>query len=223
MLTPNYNSTPINVVIADDHSIFRKGLVATLRRHAEIIVIDQASNGKELLDKVEKKKTDVVLTDIQMPYMNGIEATAIISKKFPETSTIALSMYDQDNLIKEMFKAGAKGYLLKNTDENDIIKAIKTVYQKEFYYSSFTLSKLIRTDYSPFKVKNDPVFTEKELTVIKLICQQFSSKEIAARLNSTVRSIESAKERIQNKIEAKNMVGIALYAIKNNLLSLDEI
>jgi two-component system response regulator NreC len=221
MFTNTY-SPPINVVIADDHFIFRKGLATVLNEYPNINIVAQASNGKELITQIEKNKTDVVITDVEMPFMNGIEATSIITERFPQTSTIILSMYDKDDIVKNVLLAGARGYLLKNADEKDIVNAINTVYQRDSYYYGATISKFITT-HTATSQTNTPHFTEKEIAVIKLICQQETNKEIAATLGLSVRSVESAKERIQLKTGARNMVGIVIYAIKKMIVSINDL
>jgi two-component system, NarL family, response regulator NreC len=207
----------IKVAIADDHSIFRKGLYNALSEEPDIIVTGQAENGRQLIELVEKQSPDVIITDIAMPLMDGIEATSIISNRFPHISTIALSIFEKEEIIRKMISVGAKGYLLKNADKGEIITAIKTVHKRDVYYRNSTFSKAI---YSNGSAQSQPNLTEKELMVMKLICEQYSSKEIAAKLDSSVRSVESAKERILNKVGARNIVGIAMYAVKKMIVSI---
>jgi DNA-binding NarL/FixJ family response regulator len=211
---------PIRVVIADDYAIFRKGLCSVLSKKNEIVVSGEASNGEELISIVEQEMPDVILTDIAMPVIDGIQATSILTSKFPATNIIALSMFEKKDVILKMISAGAKGYLVKNADETEIVKAIKTVQKQEYYYSNNIISKIISTDSIKQGEHNDIRLTEKEMMVIRLICEQYSGKEIAAYLDTSIRSIESAKERIQHKIGAKNMVGIALYAVKKKLIDI---
>lgn len=213
----------IRVVIADDYSIFRNGLISSLSEEPQIAIVDQASNGKELIDSVEKHKPDIVLTDIRMPVLDGIRAASIILKEFPSTGIIGLSMSDDTETIKQMLSAGAKGYVLKTAESKEIITAIITVHSKENYYCSNTISKMIYFSLTKEKINESPEFSEKEIKIIELICQQKSSKEIASKLDSTIRSVESAKERILHKTGAKNVVGIALYAVAKMIVSLNQI
>src|SRR5437773_3761112 len=125
------NSTlysPIRVVIADDHEIFREGLEGLIKKQTDIELAGEAENGKQLIEITTQLLPDVVLTDIKMPVIDGIQATQIISEKLPQVSVIALSMFDDENLIVDMLEAGAKGYLIKNAHKHEIISAIKTVY-----------------------------------------------------------------------------------------------
>ena len=160
-----------------------------------------------------------------MPEMNGIEATAEISRRFPETSVIAISMHKGDHWIKEMLAAGANGYLLKDAESEEIVNAIITVRGRQAYYSKTTVSCMFQSlakSTADFSGTLKPNFTNKELTVIKLMCQEYSNKEIASNLKTSVRSVESARERIQQKIGSKNMIGIVVYAIKNGIMLLHE-
>lgn len=223
-MNTHFPASTINVVIADDHSIFRKGLVAALDKYSHIAIIAQAENGKDLVDKLENNKTDIVITDIHMPKMDGIEATSIITKRFPQTRVIALTMYDKEDIIKQILKAGAKAYLLKNSEESEIVHAIQAVYQNDYYYCNSTVSKMMNsTEQRTSKGNSSLNFTKKELSVIELVCKQHCNKEIASKLGVTVRSVESAKERIQTKTGARNMVGIVLYAIKNMMISVNDL
>jgi len=133
---------PIKLVIADDHEIYRDGLKIMLRRQPDIEVIGEAANGRELIALIERTKPDIVLTDIVMPVMDGIDATRLLRQQYPSINIIALSMFDQDNLIIEMLESGAKGYLLKNADKAEIIDAIKSVYKDIPYYCRSTSVKL---------------------------------------------------------------------------------
>lgn len=136
--------SPIRVLIADDHQIFREGVFGLFKKQEHIDIIGQACNGRELLELAETMKPDVVLTDIKMPVMDGIEATAVLKRKQPDVKVIALSMFNDDHLVLDMIEAGAKGYLLKNAHKNDILEAIAAVYNKDMYYCKETSDKLIQ-------------------------------------------------------------------------------
>jgi DNA-binding NarL/FixJ family response regulator len=213
--------TPIRIILADDHEIFRDGFNVMLKKQDEIKVEAEASDGKELLELIETYMPDIVLTDIKMPRLNGIEATRIIKKKYPDVYVIALSMFDDDNLIIDMLEAGAKGYLLKNSPKNEIIEAIKTVYKNELYYCKSTSNKLIQmmaqSKFNPYKDTRKPTYSSKEIEIILLICQQYTTKEIASTLFLSIRTIEGYREKIQEKMKVKNTAGIVVYAIKNGI------
>lgn len=211
----------IRIVLADDHEIFRDGFAGLLTKQNEIQLVGEASDGIELINMTEKLKPDVVLTDIKMPNMDGIEATKILTKRFPGIYVIALSMFNDDNLVIDMMEAGAKGYLLKNAHKTEILEAIKTVHKEEMYYCKQTSSKLIqllaKSKFNPYKEPIKPKFTSKEIEIIQLICQQFSNKEISKHLCLSIRTIEGYRKSVQEKMKVRNTAGIVVYAIKNEI------
>lgn len=212
---------PIRVVIADDHEVFREGFNSMLRKQKEIELVGEAENGSVLLELAGSLQPDVIVTDIKMPVMDGVEATRILADKFPAIHVIALSMFDDDDLIIDMLEAGAKGYLIKNAHKSEIMDAIKTVYNEQPYYCNHTTHKLAqliaKSKFNPFKKKIRPEFTAKELEVIKLICSGMSNKEGAVHLNLSVRTVEGHRETIYEKISTKNTAGIVVYAIKHRI------
>lgn len=219
----NTSNTPINIIIADDHEIFREGFKLLWKKQKEIVVIAEASNGRELVNMVEKQKPDVVMMDVRMPLMDGIEACRIIKNKFPDISIIALSTYDEQSIIVDKLEAGVNGYLLKSAGKHEITEAIQTVVTGDIYFSGTTSTKLFhllsKTKYNPIRNSKVPEFTNRELQIIALLCKEYTNKEIAAELGLCNRTVEDYKMRIQNKIGAKNMVGIAVYALKNHLIA----
>jgi DNA-binding NarL/FixJ family response regulator len=208
----------INVVMADDHGIFRDGFELILSRAPGMHLMGQAANGRELIEKVEECQPHVVVTDIKMPLMDGIEATRKISSTWPGIGVIGLSMHDEDDLILEMLEAGAKGYLLKNADKQEVIAAIETVYAGDPYYCTSTntkLAKLIaKTRYQVFNRTKKPEFNEKEIEIIQLICQEFTNREIGEKLFMSVRTVEGYRLKILEKMNVKNTVGLVIYAIQ---------
>ena len=195
------SSSPIRIVLADDHEIFRDGFKAMLKKQTDIKLIGEAADGMELIEITERLKPDIVMTDIKMPKLDGVQATRIIKKKMPEIQVIALSMFDDDNLIVDMIEAGAKGYLLKNTTKSEVIEAIKTVYGDNLYYCKATSNKLIQmmaeSKYNPYREAVKPEFNNRELEIIELICQQATSKEIATKLFLSIRTIEGYRKNIE--------------------------
>jgi DNA-binding NarL/FixJ family response regulator len=212
---------PIRVIIADDHEIFRDGFKVMLKKQTEVEIIAEAENGRELLELAKAHQPDVIITDIKMPLMDGIEATKQIKKDLPHIEVIALTMFDEENLVIDMLEAGAKGYLLKNTNKAEVVQAVKAVYRQETYYCNSTSNKLAqmiaKSRFNPYKSIPKPSFNEKEIEIIRLICKELSNKEIASELGLSTRTIEGYREKILEKIDAKNIAGLVIYAIRNNI------
>ena len=216
------STTPdIKLLIADDHEIFRDGFKVMLSKYPDIILVGEAENGKELIELANELKPDVVITDIKMPIMDGIEATRKIAEQFPHIGIIGLSMFDEDDLIIDMLEAGAKGYLIKNAGKEQIIEAIKTVYNNDPYYCKTTSNKLTQmiaaSRFNPYKKSVKPEFSKREQEIIGLIYQEFSNKEISDQLFLSIRTVEGHRLKILEKMGVKNTVGLVVYAIKNNL------
>ena len=212
---------PIRIVLADDHEIFRDGFRVMLKKQPNVELVGEAGDGEELIKLVKELQPDVVITDIKMPRLDGISATKILTKQFPHIGVISLSMFDEENLIIEMLEAGAKGYLLKNAHKNEIIAAVESVYKNQIYYCNHTSRKLTKmiaeSSFNPHHRIAKPEFSDKEISVIRFICQELSNREIALQLKLSVRTIEGYRERIQEKISARNAAGIVIYAIKNRI------
>lgn len=212
----------IRLVIADDHEIFLDGLSLMLSRQEHIALVGQASDGRELIEIVAREKPDVVMTDIKMPHMDGISATRQIIRTDPDTRIVALSMFDEEDQIVEMLEAGAKGYLLKNADKQEILEAITSVYEDGTYYCKTTSSKLAsmiaRSKFNPYRKKEQVTFTEREQEIIQLICQQLTAQQIGDRIFLSKRTVEGYRTRILEKMNVRNTAGVVMYALKNNLI-----
>jgi two-component system response regulator NreC len=215
----------VRVIIADDHAIFRDGLKQALASEENIFLVGEAADGKELVRLVMENKPDVILTDIRMPVMDGISAAKKILEISPDVSIVGLSMFDDEGHIVEMLEAGARGYLLKNADKSEIIDAINTVFQGDLYYckhTSYTLAKMISSSkFNPHKRKEKIEFSERELEIIRLICEQLTNKEIAEKLYLSTRTVEGHRLKIQEKMHAKNTAGIVIMALKLGLYHTD--
>jgi DNA-binding NarL/FixJ family response regulator len=215
---------PVRIILADDHEIFRDGFQTMLTKQKAIEMVAEAANGRELIELTAKLNPDVIVTDIKMPIMDGIEATRILADRYPHIGVIALSMFDEDNLVIDMLEAGAKGYLIKNAPKHEIYEAIKTVYKNGTYYCQNTSNKLAqmiaKSKFNPYKKIPKIEFTERETEVIKLICTELSNKEMASQLNLSVRTIEGYRDKIQEKMDVRNSAGIVVYAIKNGIFKI---
>jgi two-component system response regulator NreC len=218
---------PIQLLIADDHEIFRDGLALMLSRQKDMNLVGQAGDGVELMELVEAGCPDVVLMDIKMPRMDGIQATKELIKTYPDLHIVALSMFSEENLIVEMLEAGAKGYLLKNADKQEILDAIHSVMENRVYYcrdTSATLaSMIVKSNFNPYRKKEVVEFSERELEIIKLICKQFTAQEMGDNLFLSRRTIEGYRTRILEKMSVKNTAGVVIYALKNKLISEKEL
>jgi DNA-binding NarL/FixJ family response regulator len=214
-------SSKIKLVIADDHAIFRDGLKLLLKKQDILELVGEAENGQELIAVTDKFKPDLIITDIKMPVMDGIEACRILKQQYPFLGIIALSMFNDDELIVDMLEAGAKGYLLKNTNKEELLQAAVTVFRGGSYYSKETsqrLTELINnSSYHPARKK--PELSPREKEIIILICKEYSNKQIAEALGLNPRTVETHRQNIQEKIGSKNTAGIVLFAVKSQLFS----
>lgn len=217
----------IRLVIADDHEIFRDGLSLMLSKQPDMQLAGQAGNGRELISIVNELKPDVVLTDVKMPLMDGIEATRFLLSRNPELRIIALSMFDEENLIVDMLEAGAKGYLLKNADKQEILEAIHSVYEDRPYYCHHTSSRLAsmisKSKFNPYKKKEPLTFTDREVEIIRFICQQLTAQEIADKVFLSKRTVEGHRTRILEKMNVKNTAGVVIFALKHRIVTEEEV
>ncbi len=215
---------PINLAIADDHKIFRNGLKATLEDCPDFKLLIEASNGKELIGQLADHKPDVILMDIKMPEMDGMQTTAHIHQHFKDIRILALSMHNEDKYIVDMMKAGASGYLLKNAEPEEIIEAIATVHNKGFYFNEHLSVTLIKQLVGPGSY-SDPAsqqaidLNDREIEVLRLVCQECSNQEIADKIFLSVRTVEGYRARLFEKTGSKNLVGLVIFAIKRGIIS----
>jgi DNA-binding NarL/FixJ family response regulator len=209
------------IVIADDFPMFLQGLSLLLEKQPGFEIVGEASNGQQLTAIAKKLQPDVVITDIEMPIMTGIEATREIKSCFPSIGIIALTMFGDDQFVLDMLEAGASGYLLKNGLKEELFDAITVVIAGGNYYSNSTsmrLSKMIAAS----KARSGNTigaasFSPKELEIIQLICQQYASKEIADKTMLTHRTVEKYRDRIMEKTGSRNMAGIVVFAIRHGI------
>jgi DNA-binding NarL/FixJ family response regulator len=218
----------IRVLIADDHELFRCGIRFMLESTSKhITVVGEAANGRDLVKQVARLYPDVVVTDIRMPVMSGYEASMQIVQNHPNTKVIALTMFEDANLIYEMFEAGAKGYLIKSTGASEMLEAIETVHSGSVHYCSSSTSSLVKvignSKFNQFKKERELKLSESEQKVMKMICRQLTTKEMASELCVSDRTIEEYSKRLKQKTGAKNLVGIAMFAIKNQVVRMHEL
>ncbi len=212
----------IKVAIADDHKIFRKGVILSLRPFTNIKFILEAENGEELLNNIKGAEPDVILMDLRMPIKDGIETTKVLSKEYPHIHVIILSMYEDERFVYHLMENGAHGYLLKNADPQDIRRAIMDVHEKGYYLNNFVNRILLKKSHSKQKVtptlNKEITLTDKEKEVLKLICMEFTAQEIAQKMDISPRTVEAIKDRLMERFGVKNSVGLVFYAMKNSLI-----
>jgi two-component system, NarL family, response regulator NreC len=211
----------LRVLLADDHEIYLDGLQAMLQKQPGVEVVGLAANGQECVRLTADVHPDIILTDIMMPVMDGIAATKYITEHHPRVSIIALSMFDQENLIIDMLEAGAKGYLLKNAHKSEIMEAIHSVHKNVPYYCRSTTTRLARligqSRYNPKQLKESISFSDREKEIIRLICEEKTTKEIAEKLFMGSRTVEGCRIKILEKMQVHGVAGIVIYAIKHKL------
>ena len=217
---------PITIGVSEDHTIYRNGLISMLNNKSGFSVVIAAENGKELTSQMKYVLPDVVILDYLTPEMNGIQTTKKIKKLYPNVKILILSMYDSNEFIVKAIENGANGYLLKDDDPSEIIIAVESVLSTGYYLNDRTSKILINQlmlngAVVPQFKENQIEFSEIELKVIELICDEYSTPEIAEALMKGKRTIDGYRQEIMKKIGAKNVIGIVMYAFKNDLISID--
>jgi DNA-binding NarL/FixJ family response regulator len=219
--------TAISLVIADDHEIFRDGLALMLSKQDNVKLVGQAGDGLELVRMVDEASPDMVLTDIKMPRMDGIAAARQLLQRHPGLKIIALSMFEEEDLIVEMLEAGARGYLLKNADKKEILDAIVTVQEGNIFYCKHTTARLasliVKSKFDQHKKSPGALFTDREREIVRLICRQHTAQEIGEMLFLSKRTVEGYRTRILEKMDVKNTAGVVIFALKHSIIREEEI
>ncbi|MDN5210909.1 response regulator transcription factor [Fulvivirgaceae bacterium BMA12] len=215
----------IRILLADDHKIIRDGIKALLKGAEGIEIVGDVEDGQQAINILEKEKIDLVLMDISMPVLNGIDATKYIRRNFPDVRVMALSMHDDDAHIINMLKAGAVGYVFKNTGKVNLVEAIKTVSSGESFFAKEASQKIMeyfmqnkdlskKSGTTPDTMR----LTEREKEVLKLIAEEYTNQEIAEKLFLSHRTIDTHRRNLLQKLSVKNTAGLVKYAIKCGLL-----
>ena len=217
-------ASKVNVVLVDDHILLRNGLASLINSFGNYRVLFQANNGKAFIHDLNPKALPhIVMLDINMPEMDGYETCDWLKNNHPEIKVLALSMYDNENAIIRMFKAGAKGYILKDCDPKELEDALDNLTNKGFYYSEMVTGKLIHTINSldeGGQVKNMMKLNDREVLFLKHACTELTYKEIAEKMFLSPRTIDGYRDDLFQKLSIKTRVGLAVYAIKNGIVSL---
>jgi DNA-binding NarL/FixJ family response regulator len=212
----------IKVAIADDHKIFRKGVILSLRPFTNLKFVQEAENGEELLQGIAASEPDVILMDLRMPLKDGIETTKVLSKDYPHIHVIVLSMYEDEKFVYHLMENGAHGYLLKNAEPQEIRRAVMEVQEKGYYLNNFVNKILLKRSHAKQKVvptlTNEITLNSRERDVLKYICMEFTAQEIAQKMDISPRTVEAIKDRLMERFGSKNTAGLVFFAVKNNLV-----
>lgn len=213
----------IKIAIADDYKIYRDGLKVGLAADDNLQVVLEADNGEDLLNGLKENAADIILMDLKMPIMDGMEATKEVRKKFPQIKVLVVTMYEDDKFIIHLMENGANGYLLKNADSDEIRKSIYAVHENGYYFNDLVNKALLKRLVLKGNIKpsfNQNVdFTERELEVLKLIWEEKTASEIGKEIFLSPRSVEGIRTRLIEKIGVRNTAGLAMFAIKNGIVT----
>jgi DNA-binding NarL/FixJ family response regulator len=216
-------TTPIKVIICDDHALFRSGVKLALSHHKDIEIIAEAENGQQLLNTLKAFQCDVILLDITMPILNGIETLPEVKALYPDIKVIMFTMHNDNSMIAKLMELGANSYLTKDSDSETIYEAITTCHKNEYYFNALTNMALIdglktkRNSDSGLNI--DAQLNEKEMLILKLMCEEKSTKEIADMVDLSPRTVEAIRDKLRAKTGAKSMAGLVLFAVKNGILT----
>ena len=215
---------PISVIIADDHVLYRAGVKTSLSAKKDIKVIAEADNGMHLLNIIKNVPVDVILLDIQMPIMDGIATLPEIKKISPQTKVIMLTFMEDNSMITKLMELGANSYLAKTSDSEIIYEAIKTCFNQEYYFNSMTNKALLtnlkqRNIVAPQQmISQEVMLNDKETTILRLMCEEKSTKEIADIVELSPRTVEAIRDKLKVKTGAKSTAGLIMYAVKHKII-----
>lgn len=209
----------IRIAIADDHQMFIDGIKSLLKGNKNIQVVTEANNGEALLQQIANTPLNLILMDVNMPVMDGIETTKKVKELFPDIKVIMLTMFGTRDYIEKLLRAGANGYILKNTGKEELTTAIEKVMQGESYFSKEVTERIMeglqgkKTETNPMMVE----LTEREKDVLRLIAQELTSHEIADKLFISFHTVETHRKNLISKLQVKNIAGLVKYAVQNGL------
>lgn len=212
----------IRIAIADDYAIIRDGMKVGLSRDEDLEVVLEADSGNKLIEGLNSVPVDVILMDLKMPGMDGIEATTVIRKRFPDIRVLVITMYDDEKFIIHLMENGANGYLLKHADSEEIRRAIYSVFETGYYFNDLVnkalLKKLVMR--SPVKPTFKPniELSERELQVLHLVCEEKTNAEIGQTIFLSPRSVEGIRQRLIEKVGVRNTAGLVIWAVRNGVV-----
>lgn len=213
----------IKIAIADDYKIYRDGLKVGLSADDSIEIIFEADNGEDLMKALESNTPDVILMDLKMPILDGMEATKLVRQKYPTIKVLIITMYEDDKFIIHLMENGANGYLLKNAEPGEILKSIYAVFENGYYFNDVVnkalLKKLVlKNNFKPSFNQNIDL-TEREQEVLKMICEEKTAAEIAKEIFLSPRSVEGIRQRLIEKVGVRNTAGLVMFAVKNGIVN----
>jgi DNA-binding NarL/FixJ family response regulator len=212
----------IEVLLVDDHTVVRQGLRALLAAEEDMEVVGEAENGRQAVTLATKTTPDVIVMDVAMPLLNGLEATRQILKGLPDTKVLVLTSYGDDDCVTQMMRAGAAGYLIKQTAANDLIKAIREVQRGNAFFSPM-IARRLRDQCRDAFTGGQPggkssELTSREAEVLQLIAEGFSNKQIAPELSISIKTVEKHRQQVMNKLNIHDVAGLTRYAISKGLV-----
>jgi len=211
----------ISVLLVDDHTVVRQGLRALLKSEEDLEVVGEAENGRQAVMLARKSPPDVVVMDVAMPMLNGLEATRQILKNTPSTKVMVLTSYSDDDCVEQMMRAGATGFLMKQTAANDLLKAIREVYRGNSFFSPAIAKRLrdqCRQAYTEGNSRKSGDLTSREAEVLQLIAEGFSNKQIASELTISIKTVEKHRQQVMNKLNIHDVAGLTRHAISKGMV-----
>ena len=214
----------LRILVADDHEVVRRGLVALLQAQHEWEICGEAGDGREAVDKAQKLKPDVIILDIGMPSLNGLEATRQILKSNPQTRVLILTLHDSDQVVREVLNAGARGFLLKSDAARDLVAAVEALRRDKTYFTSKVAAMVLEgylkngTGAAPVATPARSRLTPREREIVQLLAEGKSTKEVAVALGLGVKTAETHRSNIMRKLELHSVSDLVLYAVRNNIV-----
>ncbi|MEM9920110.1 MAG: response regulator transcription factor [Bacteroidota bacterium] len=210
----------IKVVVTDDHEVLIDGLIALLAPEPDIEVIGKALNGYQLLKLLKTKNVDLIIMDIDMPELDGVEATKEVKQLYPNIKILILTMHGTPDFIKNLIQRGVDGYMLKYAPKRDLLKAIRAVAQNELFYTPDIAREVMKSLRTPSQNENQPVtiLSNREIEIIKLVAQEYTSQEIADKLHLSFHTIERHRKNILAKLGLRNVAGLIRYAMRKGII-----
>lgn len=210
----------INIAVVDDQQLFRQGLISLLKETKNLNIMFEAENGNDLLEKLKVKQPDVVLLDIEMPVLDGVETTIRLKAKYPDIKIVILTMHDEEEMIVHLIEKGAHGFLPKNEDIESVVDSIFSVHQNGYFFNDRISKAMVKGLINSKKIKptfNDIDLNEREMEIIRLICKEHTSLEIGEKMHLSTKTIDNYRLSLIKKLGVRNSIGLVMYAVKRGL------